>query len=169
MIKFAVAALWIVAATIGSIYVAFSATGSDKHATEQGDKLAKLDFLKSDMMSIPVVSDGAVKGYFLTKLVYSIEPEKLKTLKLPVQVLITDELYSYLFSNPQIDFSKVKTLNLDAMRNGLRDSINAKVGDMLVHDVLVEQIDYLSKEQIRDNALRRRDYQLGGTNRPTLR
>ncbi len=45
---------------------------------------------------------------------------------------------------------------MDAFRNGLRVSVNARVGETLMHEVLVEQVDYLSKQEIRDNAMRRR-------------
>ena len=40
---------------------------------------------------------------------------------------------------------------MDGFRNGLRDSVNARVGEELMHEVLVEQVDYLSKQEIRDN------------------
>ena len=43
-----------------------------------------------------------------------------------------------------------------AARTALRDSINARVGVELVHDVLVDQIDFLTKDDIRNNAKRRR-------------
>jgi hypothetical protein len=73
----------------------------------------------------------------------------------PADTLFADELYTYLFSNPAIDFTQVKTLDLEAFRNGVRDAINKRVGDELIHDVMVEQIDYLSKDEIRDNAMTR--------------
>jgi hypothetical protein len=69
--------------------------------------------------------------------------------------MISDELYSYLYSNPAINFTDVDTLDLDALRNGIREAINKRVGEELVHDVMVEQIDFLTKAEIRDNARRR--------------
>ncbi len=168
MIKFVFAAVWIVAVTIGTIFFSFSASGEKHEAGDASPFLGKLEYMKTDMLSVPVVRSGEVKGYFLSRLVYAIEPDKLKKLSLPADTLLVDQLYTYLFSNQQIDFSDPKGLDLDAMRNGLRDSINKRVGDTLVQEVLVEQIDYLTKEQIRDNALRRRD-NAGGDKRPVLK
>jgi hypothetical protein len=167
MIKFVIGALWIVAVTIGSIFFAFSATG-DKGDTGERAYLEGLDYYKTDIVTVPVIQKGEVRGYFLTRLVYTVEPEKLKKLELPIDTLLVDQLYTYLFSNPQIDFSQTDTLDIVALRNGLRDSINERVGDKLIEEVLVQQIDYLTKSDIRDNALRRRDAN-GGKNRPVLR
>ncbi|MVA95727.1 hypothetical protein GN330_00480 [Nitratireductor sp. CAU 1489] len=167
MIKFVIGAVWIVAVTIGSIFFAFSATG-DKGDTGERAYLEGLDYYKTEIVSVPVIQKGEVRGYFLTRLIYTVEPEKLKKLELPLDTLLVDQLYTYLFSNPQIDFSQTDVLDLVALRNGLRDSINARVGDKLVEEVLVQQIDYLTKSDIRDNALRRRDAD-GGQNRPVLR
>ncbi|MEQ8448937.1 MAG: hypothetical protein RIB97_04550 [Nitratireductor sp.] len=167
MIKFVIGALWIVAVTIGSIFFAFSATG-DKDDTGERAYLEGLEYYKTEIVTVPVIQKGEVRGYFLTRLVYTVEPEKLKKLELPIDTLLVDQLYTYLFSNPQIDFSQTDTLDIVALRNGLRDSINERVGDKLIEEVLVQQIDYLTKSDIRDNALRRRDAN-GGKNRPILR
>ncbi len=167
MIKFVVAAVWIIGVTIGTIFVSYSMNGEQPVTDGDSPYHGKLEFVKTDMMSVPVVQEGAVKGYFLSKLVYAADVEKLKKLALPIDTLLVDEVYTFLFSNPSIDFSRVEGVDLDAMRNGLKDSINQRVGDDLIYEIMIEQVDYLTKEQIRDNALKRRDAR-GGKNRPTF-
>ena len=68
---------------------------------------------------------------------------------------MTDQVYSYLYANPQIDFTKKGTIDLDAFRKAIRDTINARVGVELVHEVLIDQVNFLTKDEIRDNAMRR--------------
>lgn len=77
-------------------------------------------------------------------------------LSVPAPALITDQVYSYLYANPQIDFSKQETVDLDKFRNSIREAVNARVGIELIHDVLVNQVNYLSKDDVRDNAIKRR-------------
>jgi hypothetical protein len=157
MIKFVVAALWISAATLGSVY--FSFNSARPHAPEEKPEpglMGGLDYVSVPLLSIPVMAKSEVVGYFLAKLVYTVEPEKKAKLILPAEALLVDELYSHLYGNPQIDFSKRETLDVDALRAGLRDAVNARVGDKLVHEVLIEQVDFLSKQDIRDNTARRR-------------
>ena len=47
-------------------------------------------------------------------------------------------------------------LDLDTFRANIREAVNAHVGEKLIHDVMIEQIEFMSKDEIRDNALRRR-------------
>ena len=65
-------------------------------------------------------------------------------------------VYYFVYSSPSLELRKVKTLDVDRLRNGIREGINARIGQQLIQDVLIEQIDYLTKEEIRDNALKRR-------------
>jgi hypothetical protein len=84
----------------------------------------------------------------------------MKLLTIPLEPLLTDEVYSYLYGNPQTDFTIAKSVNLDTFRNGIKDQVNKRIGDELIHDVIIEQIDFLSKDDIRDNAIRRRQAEM---------
>ena len=118
--------------------------------------LGGLDYVKTDVISVPVVRDAEVSGYFLTKLVYTVTPEIMPKLSVPADSIIVDAVYSFLFGSPDIDFTRTAELDLDRFRTSVRDAVNKRVGEDLVHEVLVEQIEYLTKDEIRDNALRRR-------------
>lgn len=156
MIKFIVAALWISAVTVGAMMYSFNSTEAVVAPEEQPPLLGGLDYIKTEVISVPVIGKAGISGYFLARLVYTIEPEKAKKLSVPAQTLIGDELYSYLFSNPHIDFTHTDTLDLDLFRTDIRDRLNKRFGEEIVHDVIVEQIDFLSKDEIRDNNMRRR-------------
>ena len=156
MIKFIAAALWICAATLGAVFYSFQAAGERGVGEPPKPMLGGLDYVKTDIISVPLVRDARIDGYFLTKLVYTVEPDQIKKLSIPAQSLITDQVYSYLYSNPQIDFTKKDTIDLEAFRKAIRETINARVGVELVHDVLIDQVNFLSKDEIRDNAIRRR-------------
>ena len=92
-------------------------------------------------------------------MIYDKIAEVLPRLQAEAESLMVDEVYTYLFSNPLIDFSKPEAIDLDAFRAALRDRINLRTETKLVHEVLVEQIDFLSKDEIRDNTIRRKNYQ----------
>jgi len=156
VLKFALAAIWICAATVGSIFFAFSASGPTPEGEPQPAYFGGLDYMKTEVLSIPVVREGGVQGYFIARLVYTVEKDKIAKLSVPAQPLLVDELYSYLYSNPDIDFTSAETINVDGLKTGIRDAINAKVGETLIHEVLIEQVDYLSKADIRDNNVRRK-------------
>jgi hypothetical protein len=157
MIKFIAAALWICAATVGAVFYSYQAAGERGEGEAPKPLLGGLDYVDTDIISVPLIRDSAIKGYFLTKLVYTVEPAEMAKLSVPATALMTDQVYSYLYSNPQIDFTKTATIDIDAFRNNIRDSINARVGAKIVQDVLVDQVNFLSKDEIRDNAIKRRE------------
>jgi hypothetical protein len=158
VIKFLIAAVWVSAVTIGAaLWSAQPAADGDAAAGEKPlPLLGGLDTLKTEVIPVPVLRDRVVQGYFLARLAYTAEPAKLAKLSVPAETLITDQVYTYLFGNPQTDFSRIDKFDVDALRNGNRDSINKRVGDTLLQDVMIDQIDFLSKDEIRDNVMRRR-------------
>ncbi len=156
MIKFVIAACWLLAVALGAVIFSFSMSGPKTDSAPKPAFFGGLDYVKTDIISVPLMKDSAVYGYFLTRLVYTVDPSVTKTLSLPAESLLVDEVYTYLYGNPQIDFADYAKLDLDKLRNGIRDAVNKRVGRELVHDVLVEQIDFLTKGEVRDNTIRRR-------------
>lgn len=155
MFRFAAAALWICAVTVGAVFYSFQ-TSAERDGEPPRPLLGGLDYVSTDMISVPLIKESAIQGYFLTKLVYTADPAELAKLSVPAPALITDEVYSFLYANPQIDFSQQKTIDLDNFRKSVRDAINARVGSNLINEVLIDQLSYLSQEDIRDNAIKRR-------------
>ena len=156
MIKFAVAAIWICAVTVGSVFFAFSAGNPAAPGIPAAPYFGGLDYMKTDIISVPVVKKGGVQGYFLARLVYTVEKERAERLSVPAQPLLVDELYAYLYSNPDIDFTEAETVDTVALKEGIKEAINTRLGEPFIHEVLIEQVDYLSKTDIRDNTLRRK-------------
>jgi len=165
MIKFIAAGLWLCAVTIGAVFFSFQMSTASSNQAPAAPLLGGLDYVGTPVISVPVLTKEGIVGYVLAKLVYTGEADRLRKLSVPAETLFADELYTYLFSNPAVNFTEVKTLDLDALRNGVRDSINKRIGEDVVHDVMVEQIDYLSKDEIRDNAMTRHS---GPTKVPTI-
>lgn len=160
MIKFIVAAVWLCSVTVATVLWSAQApapAGPDgAKAKGASPLLGGLDYIKTDVISVPVVHDQAVIGYFLARLVYTADQKELDKLSVPAETLLTDQVYTYLYGNPQIDFTDKSRVDIDAFRNGLRDSVNKRIGEPMLHDVMVQQIDFLSKDEIRDNVIRRR-------------
>lgn len=154
MIKFVVAAFWIVAVAIGSVYYSFGVAQNRPVEAVAPGFLGGLDYVKTDVISVPIVKTGQVTGYFLARLVYTVETAQAKKLAIPAGAVITDAVYSFLYANPQIDFQKRGAIDIDAIRDGIRKSVNDRIGIPLIHDVLVEQLDFLTKEEIRANSFR---------------
>lgn len=156
MIKFVLAALWICAVSVGTMLYSFQFSQAKNSAEPPPAFFGGLDYISTDVISVPLIKTGAVDGYFIARLSYSIDSKKLKDLSIPVETMLVDEIYSYLYGNPSIDYSSDMAFDVAAFREGLQKSINERVGDKLVHEVFIEQADYLSKSEIRDQTARSR-------------
>ncbi|WP_113152897.1 hypothetical protein [Nitratireductor sp. OM-1] len=156
MIKFALAALWICAVTVGTMLYSFQFSQAKNSAEPPPAFFGGLDYVSTDVISVPVVKNGAVDGYFLARLSYSVDSKKIKALSIPMDAMLVDEIYSHLYANPTIDYASEDGFNVNAFRDGLIESINARVGHELVHEVFIEQADYLSKAEIRNQGARSR-------------
>jgi len=157
MIKFIAAGLWLCAVTVGAVFFSFQTASQSESAEETPALLGGLDYVGTPIISVPVLTKDGIVGYLLTKLIYTIEPEKMNKLSVPAEALFADQLYTYLFSNPMIDFTQVKTLDLDALVDRVAYAAAQRVDDEVIHEVMIEQMDFLSKDEIRDNALNRRN------------
>jgi hypothetical protein len=154
MIKFIVAALWISFATTGAAMYAFKSSGPEDTAGQEPNAFHGLDYVKSGVVSVPMLRDGRVEGYFLARLVFTAETKKLNAIRLPVEALISDEVYSALYGSPEIDFADRTTIDVEAFRASIRDRINERIGDKLIHEVLVEQMDFLAKNDTHSTSIR---------------
>ena len=156
MIKFIAAALWISIATTGALLFSFQSGLEPDAPAEDAEATAfkGLDYVKTPVISVPVFEKGRVQGYFLSRLVFTAHAARLAELKLPADVLFADAVYTYLFANPQIDFTKRDSLDFDAFRESLRVAVNQKVGEEFIREVLIEQVDFLPKQDIQSTSIK---------------
>ena len=159
MIKFIVAALWISLATTGALVYSFqSSQESDELAEgEPATAFKGLDYVTTGIISVPVFDKGKVYGYFLARLVFTAEAKRLAELKLPADALLADQVYSHLYANPEIDFTKRENLNVDSFRESLRTGVNERLGEELIREILVEQVDFLPKNDALSSSVREMD------------
>ena len=151
MIKTLAIGIWICAVALGSGYFSVQISNTKESVEPEPAMFGGLETIRGEVTSIPVISSGAVQGYFLTRLSYTVDPLKTAKLSIPVNELITDVLYTALVGEPVIDFPDIDVFDLDAFKTHIRETLNERVGEELFHDVIVEQIDFLSKEDIRSN------------------
>jgi hypothetical protein len=124
-----------------------------KRFAPAGPKDTKPDeeFVKGESINIPVITDNGISGYFITKISFMMNKDKAKDLSIPLPAVTTDELFTLLVGNKMVDMSKPKAFNLEAFRGAVKKDMNDRLGGDYVASIFVEQLDFLSKEQIRAN------------------
>ncbi len=154
MIKLLVTGVWICGVALASVYFSVQTANQKEEVEPDPAMFGGLETLRGEIISIPVIRDGAVQGYFLTRLSYTIDPEKVIKLTIPVPDMVTDALYTALVGEQVIDFTGERKFDLEAFKTQVKETLNNRLGEIVFHDVIVEQIDYLSKADIRTNMSR---------------
>ncbi|HBF30373.1 hypothetical protein [Rhizobium sp.] len=150
MVKIVIAGVWACFVTLIAVYFSVQMATAPAPVDDGSAKKPALELVRGEPITVPVFENGAVKGYFLGRFSFMVEKEKAEAIKLSATALMTDELFTLLVGNKMIDMSKTVKLDLDGFRNTIKTDINKRAGEDLVAEVLVEQLDYLGKEEARD-------------------
>ncbi|WP_064709890.1 hypothetical protein [Rhizobium bangladeshense] len=151
MVKLVLTGIWVCAITLASVYFSvYLATAPAPAITDS--KQSALELVKGETITVPVISDGAVTGYFLGRISFMMNKDMLKGVTLPLTEMTTDQLFSLLVGNKMIDLTRIKSFDPKAFREQIKKGMNERLGGEYVADVMLEQLDYLSKQEIKQNA-----------------
>ena len=153
MIRIIVIGLWICVVAFGSLFVAVrqNASSADGVLAASGrfaGGFGGVDYVKTDVMSVPILSNGAVAGYVVTQLVYTIDSNIHQKLSVPLEFFISDELFRKFYGSYS-DTKEIETVNFEDVRASIIADLNARFPEPVIKDLLVEQFNYISTEEIR--------------------
>ncbi|HLP69631.1 MAG TPA: hypothetical protein VK181_19130 [Rhizobium sp.] len=147
MIRLLLVGIWICILTLGGVYAAVTLGNQPPEPADAAAKPAT-ELVSGETLSLPIVTDGAVTGYFLARVSVTVDRDKAKANHVPMTTYVTDELFTLLVGNKMIDIPNVGKFDVAALRTKIKDGINARTGDALITDVMVEQLDFLSKDDL---------------------
>lgn len=150
MLKLLLTGVWVCAVTLGAVYFSVQMATAPSSVDEAGAKKASLQLVKGESITIPVINDGGVNGYFLSRISLRVDKDKMAKIELPATQLMTDELFTLLAGSSMVNIANISTFDPDVFKQRIREGLNKKLGDEVVGDVLIEQLDYLSKADIRE-------------------
>ncbi|MFK0384916.1 MULTISPECIES: flagellar basal body-associated FliL family protein [Rhizobium/Agrobacterium group] len=149
MLKLLLTGVWVCAVTLGAVYFSVQMATAPAPVDEAEAKKANLQLVKGESITIPVINDGGVNGYFLSRISLRVDKQKIAKIELPATQLVTDELFTLLAGSSMVNIANVSTFDPEAFKQHIREGLNGKLGEEIVEDVLIEQLDYLSKADIR--------------------
>jgi hypothetical protein len=153
VVKLLFAGIWVLVVTLAASYGAVVWEADAPVDAKADEFFGGLDYVKTSPISVPVVSSGKVEGYVIAQFVFTMDGTTLRKLSVPPEVFLLDEAYRAIYSSQKIDFKHLDQYNVDDLTNDLAAKINERFKADLVKDVLVEQFNYLSKDEVRVNTL----------------
>ncbi|WP_377294036.1 hypothetical protein [Rhizobium sp. SG2393] len=147
MIKIILVGVWVCAVTLGTVY--FSVQYASAPTTpDDGKPKVEAEYVPGELITIPMIADGAIKGYFINKLSFNADKEKLKEIKTPLKETLTSTLYDILVGAKMIDIPNTRNFELATFKSAIKDGVNKELGEELILEVYVEQLEYLSKGDV---------------------
>jgi hypothetical protein len=151
MLKLVAIGVWIIAvtagSTFGSVYIAQS---SGQAETEEEPGLG-VEELKSEMTSFPIMRNGDITGYLILQLSFSADRRLLTERRMDPQPYLMDAAFRVIFSRTDVDFRRLRSKDLEEVTSMIAKEANARLGVELVRHVLVQQVNFVRKEDIRTN------------------
>ena len=142
MIKMIVAAIWC------SAMVAAGGFGADyvmkmKAAKENAKPEIALETRKTRELNVPIIRDGAVKGYVVVQLNYVVDLEAAKKLPAAPDPFVIDETFQYIYGDEKIDFAHLDKLDLGKMTEQLIQRVNTRLRANVITDMGVIECNFL--------------------------
>jgi len=151
MLRSILLGVWICVVALTSLFAILwlnSGNSSTKTIDEKGE------IIKLDSINVPVIADSQVTGYVIAQLDFVIDPTKSKMIPMPIEVFISGETYAFLYDRRGQDLKR-KVSRLGKTMDDLRNSINARYNVEVVRAIEIRQLDFLTKDEIRDIKMRK--------------
>jgi hypothetical protein len=97
---------------------------------------------KTHEINVPRIKDGAVKGYAVMLLSYTVDLGALKAAAMAPDSILVDEAFRYVYNDDTIDFDHLDRFDLAKMSKALVRAVNARVKADAVVDVGVQEFTY---------------------------
>ncbi|MFN3833236.1 MAG: flagellar basal body-associated FliL family protein [Allorhizobium sp.] len=144
--------LWVCIVTLGAVYGSIYLATAPAGPSDDAAKKPAVELIRGEPITIPVIGNGDVTGYFLTRISFMMDKEKAKGQTMPTTELMTDQLFTLLVGNKMVDIGNVTAFDVNLFREKIKTEMNARLGEGMVDQVLIEQLDYVSKEAARKAA-----------------
>ncbi|MEI9899772.1 MAG: hypothetical protein WDN31_06055 [Hyphomicrobium sp.] len=152
MIRLIVTGIWISLVTALSSYAATLWYASSSPEAEGKKLFSGLESMQTSMVSVPVVSNGAVQGYVLAQFTFTMKSEALGKMSVKPEVFLVDAAFRSIYSGEAAALRGAKKQDLEALTATIKRRVNERFGAALVEDVLIESLTFVPKDEVRDGA-----------------
>jgi hypothetical protein len=96
-----------------------------------------------------MISDGRLRGYVVTRIVFTADAKELHEFPIDPQPFVLDEAFRRIYTDGKVEFDQMSKYNLDEITSAIRDKVNERLGIELIKDVLLDELSYVDKDSLR--------------------
>ncbi len=148
MIKLLFTGIWASILTLGAT---FGVLQWQKNAapSQGGEGEKKLQELRTKAINVPIIGGGTIQGYMVAQFVFTVDAMALQKLPVSPEVYVLDEAFKTIYAGEQVNFQNMKKQDLPVLAKKLGENVNKRLGVDMVQDVLIDQLSYIPKKDVR--------------------
>ena len=108
-----------------------------------------LVYEKTKVINVPMIAEGSVQGYIVAQLVFTADAKVLRQLPVPPEAFVVDEAFRSIYGDQKLDFKNLARYDLAQFAQTVRERVNKRLQAVVLQDVLVQDFNYVSKDQLR--------------------
>ncbi len=145
--KLVIRCLWICVVTLASAYTMVVIKTHHAEASVPS-KIDRVGYEKTHPINVPIISAGKVQGYVIAQFAYTTSGDDGKKASVPIEAFLLDEAFKALYADEKLDFKHLEKYDVASLTKGLIQKVNVRLNGDVVKDVLIEEFNYISKEDI---------------------
>lgn len=150
MLKLVIIGIWVAVVTAGVAFFSAGFFATPPEAAD-GEHAVTLEQLSTEMTSVPMIRGGQVLGYVIIQLNYAIDKAAKEKAHIDPMPYLVDAAFRAVYLNPQADFAKLRASDIDKLTEAIKAEANRRLGEGMVREVLLAQLNFVRKEDIRTN------------------
>src|SRR4051812_42670528 len=147
MIRLVLAGLWVCILTAGTSYAVAYWKENGSALSARDEYLDGLQYQKTRVLSVPMVENGAVRGYIVARFVYTVHAKIMHQLAVPPEPFVVDEAFRRIYADERLDFRKLARYDLSILTGAIKQRVNGRMQAEIVQDVMIEDFNYVSREE----------------------
>jgi hypothetical protein len=149
IVRLLMTGVWACIVTVGAGLVISYWKESHAALTPKQEYAEGLVYEKTRVINVPMIAEGSVQGYVVARLVFTADAKVLRKLPVPPEAFIVDEAFRNIYGDEKIDFKNLSRYDLAHFAQTVREHVNTRLQVDVLQDVLVQDFNYVSKDQIR--------------------
>jgi hypothetical protein len=149
MIRILMTGVWACIVTVGASLAISYWKESRAALPPKQEYLGGLVYEKTKVINVPMIAEGSVQGYIVAQLVFTADAKVLRQLPVPPESFVVDEAFRSIYGDQKLDFRNLARYDLAYFTQMVRERVNKRLQTDVLQDVLVQDFNYVSKDQIR--------------------
>ena len=149
MMKLLITGIWACLVTVGTSFGISYWKETAAALPAKQDQPEGLVYEKVKVINVPMIADGSVQGYIVTQLVFTANAKVLRQLPVPPEPFVVDEAFRMIYGDQKLDFKNLGRYDLTQFAQTVRVQVNKRLQTEALQEVLVQDFNYVSKDQIR--------------------